>query len=62
MSIDPKKVLHDVAADSIAGKWRTTEVNWDLIQRMRFANADAEIPVEDSLCTVLHSKHSGEDV
>ena len=34
----------------IRAKWRTEEgINWDLIQRMRFMNADAEIPFEDSL-------------
>ena len=33
----------------IRAKWRTEEgINWDLIQRMRFMNADAEIDPEDS--------------
>jgi len=31
---------------SIQERWR--EVDWDLIQRMRFMNADAEIDPEDS--------------
>jgi hypothetical protein len=31
---------------SIGERWR--EVDWDLIQRMRFMNADAEIDPEDS--------------
>jgi hypothetical protein len=30
----------------IASEWKN--VNWDLIQRMRFMNADAEIDPEDS--------------
>lgn len=31
---------------SINENWK--DVNWDLIQRMRFMNADAEIDPEDS--------------
>lgn len=31
---------------SIRERWK--DINWDLIQRMRFMNADAEIPPEDS--------------
>lgn len=31
---------------SIQENWK--DVNWDLIQRMRFMNADAEIDPEDS--------------
>ncbi len=31
---------------SIRENWK--DVNWDLIQRMRFMNADAEIDPEDS--------------
>ena len=31
---------------SVGERWR--EVDWDLIQRMRFMNADAEIDPEDS--------------
>mgnify|MGYP003624177056 FL=1 len=34
--------------DDISSKWRTDEINWDRIQRIRFANADAEIDPEDS--------------
>lgn len=30
---------------SIRDKWR--DIDWDLIQRMRFMNADAEIDPED---------------
>tara|TARA_B100000900_G_scaffold415863_1_gene447573 strand:+ start:1087 stop:1269 length:183 start_codon:yes stop_codon:yes gene_type:complete len=38
--------LNDI--DSIANKWKTKDgVNWDLIQRMRFMNADAEIDPKD---------------
>lgn len=35
--------------DDIASDWKN--VNWDLIQRMRFMNADAEIEPEDSYST-----------
>jgi hypothetical protein len=31
----------------IASEWKTDTVDWDLIQRMRFMNADAEIDPED---------------
>lgn len=31
---------------SIIENWK--DVNWDLVQRMRFMNADAEIDPEDS--------------
>lgn len=35
--------------DDISSKWKPSEgINWDAIQRMRFANADAEIDPEDS--------------
>ena len=35
--------------DSIASAWKPSDgINWDIIQRMRFMNADAEIPPEDS--------------
>ena len=34
---------------SIAEEWKPSRgINWDLIQRMRFMNADAEIDPEDS--------------
>ena len=36
--------------EDFRSEWRPSKgVNWDLIQRMRFMNADAEIPFEDSL-------------
>ena len=39
----------------IASEWR--DVNWDKIQRMRFANADQEIaPPEDSFTEKLKKK------
>ncbi|MDA8842185.1 hypothetical protein N9N08_00735 [bacterium] len=42
-----KKDMSDMVG--IREKWKTEEgVNWDLIQRMRFMNADAEIDPEDS--------------
>ena len=37
---------------SIAEEWKPSRgINWDLIQRMRFMNADAEIDPEDSYST-----------
>lgn len=34
---------------SISEEWKPSEgINWDLIQRMRFMNIDAEIDPEDS--------------
>ena len=39
----------------IASEWK--DVNWDLIQRLRFANADQEIaPPEDSFTEKLKKK------
>jgi len=35
----------DETYSSIRNEWKN--VNWDLIQRMRFMNADAEIDPED---------------
>jgi len=41
--------MTDIGSD-ISSKWKPSEgIDWDLIQRMRFMNADAEIPFEDSL-------------
>ena len=37
--------MTDIGSE-IASEWKN--VNWDLIQRMRFMNADAEIDPEDS--------------
>ena len=34
--------------DDISSKWKTDDIDWDKIQRIRFANADAEIDPEDS--------------
>ena len=39
--------ISDADYKSIADEWK--KVDWDRIQRMRFMNADAEIPFEDSL-------------
>ena len=34
--------------DDIASKWKPSDgIKWDLIQRMRFMNADAEIAPDD---------------
>ena len=33
--------------EDIASAWKTTDVNWNKIQRMRFANIDCEIDPED---------------
>ena len=42
------KDITDLPSD-IRNKWKPSEgINWDLIQRMRFMNADAEIDPEDS--------------
>jgi|TARA_R110000868_G_C10515534_1_gene732564 hypothetical protein len=38
----PNKTLPHLEDD-----WK--HINWDIIQRMRFMNADAEIPPEDSI-------------
>ena len=41
--------MTDIDSD-ISSKWKPSEgIDWDLIQRMRFVNADAEIPFDDSL-------------
>ena len=45
--------LNDI--NDIASEWRN--VNWDKIQRMRFANADQEIaPPKDSFTEKLKKK------
>ena len=41
-----KKEFDMTDIGGIASEWKN--VNWDLIQRMRFMNADAEIDPEDS--------------
>lgn len=42
------KDITDVPSD-IRSKWKPSEgIDWDLIQRMRFMNADAEIDPNDS--------------
>ena len=47
MSKKEKFDMSDVS--DIASEWRPSRgINWDKIQRVRFANADAEIPFEDS--------------
>ena len=40
-----KKEFNITDIGDIASEWKN--VNWDLIQRMRFMNADAEIDPED---------------
>ena len=36
--------------DDIASKWKPSDgIKWDLIQRMRFMNADAEIAPDDNI-------------
>ena len=43
--------------EDIASTWKTKDVNWDKIHRMRFANADQEItPPEDSFTEKLKKK------
>jgi hypothetical protein len=41
-----KKEFDMTDIGDIASEWKN--VNWDLVQRMRFMNADAEIDPEDS--------------
>ena len=43
-----KKKFDMTDIGDIASEWKTDTVNWDLIQRMRFMNADSEIDPEDS--------------
>ena len=45
-----KKNQEDMAdhRPAVSELWKTDSINWDLIQRMRFMNADAEIDPEDS--------------
>ncbi len=45
-----KKKQEDTAyhRPAVSELWKTDSINWDLIQRMRFMNADAEIDPEDS--------------
>lgn len=45
-----KKKQEDMAdhRPAVSDLWKTDSINWDLIQRMRFMNADAEIDPEDS--------------
>jgi hypothetical protein len=46
---EKNKQLDTSDMGGIRSKWRTDDgINWDLIQRMRFMNADAEIDPEDS--------------
>ena len=49
--------------DSIASKWKPSEgINWDIIQRMRFMNADAEIDPEDSYSKGKRKFKKGKDI
>ena len=45
-SMTDKKESDKSDIGSIRDEWKN--VNWDLVQRMRFMNADAEIDPEDS--------------
>ena len=51
MSEDKKESFDLNDIDSIANEWKPSIVNWDIIQRMRFKNADAEIDPNDSYST-----------
>ena len=44
-SMTDKKEFDMTDIGDIASEWKN--VNWDLVQRMRFMNADAEIDPED---------------
>tara|TARA_B100000963_G_scaffold191230_1_gene166332 strand:+ start:1410 stop:1589 length:180 start_codon:yes stop_codon:yes gene_type:complete len=48
MSDDKKENFNLNDIESIANVWKPSEgINWDIIQRMRFMNADAEIDPQD---------------
>ena len=52
MSKDKKENFNLNDLDSIANVWKPSEgINWDIIQRMRFMNADAEIDPQDGYKT-----------
>jgi len=47
-----KKQFNMNDMSSIAEEWKPSRgINWDKIQRLRFINADSEMPVEDSYTT-----------
>mgnify|MGYP001251554279 CR=1 FL=1 len=49
--MNKKKDFNMTDIGDIASEWKPDVVNWDLIQRMRFINADSEIAPEDSYST-----------
>ena len=49
--MNEKKNFDMTDIGDIASEWKPDVVNWDLIQRMRFMNADSEIAPEDSYST-----------
>ena len=51
MKSDKEEVISSMTdVDDISSKWKPSEgINWDLIQRMRFMNADAEIAPDDNI-------------
>ena len=51
-----KKEFNMTDIGDIASEWKS--VNWDLIQRMRFMNADAEIDPEDTFSPKFINKKS----
>tara|TARA_B100001057_G_C22866975_1_gene956976 strand:- start:5494 stop:5673 length:180 start_codon:yes stop_codon:yes gene_type:complete len=52
MSNDKKEQFNLNDIESIANVWKPSEgINWDIIQRMRFMNADAEIDPQDGYTT-----------
>lgn len=62
----PKKIIKKNTTSSIlhdnttANSWKPSEgINWDAIQRMRFANVDCEIDPEDSYSKGTRSLDSG---
>ena len=50
MKSDKEEVISSMTdVDDISSKWKPSDgIKWDLIQRMRFMNADAEIDPDDS--------------
>lgn len=55
-----KKKQEDMAdhRPAVSELWKTDSINWDLIQRMRFMNADAEIDPEDTFSPKFINKKS----
>ncbi len=51
--MDNNKEFNMTDIGDIASEWKTDIVDWDLIQRMRFMNADHEIAPDDNFADRL---------